>query len=496
LTFRAVGEELAAAAARDPGREAVVTPDGVLTYADLDAAASRVAAGLTAQGVRRGDRVSLLLPNSAEMCAAIYGVLRAGAAISPLNPSIKRDKLARVIAHAGAAALLTDEQHLELAQAAAGDVPVLRPSDLDGDELPAPPIDVDLAALLYTSGSTGEPKGVMLSHRNISFVVGSIVDYLEQTAEDRVLCLLPLSFGYGLYQLLASVRVGGTLVLERGLAFPGRLIQLLEDQRVTGLPGVPTIWQVMVSLEGLADRELPHLRFLTNAGAALPLSVVGQVRSTFPSARLFLMYGQTECARVAYLPPERVDQQPESVGIPIPGTEAWVARGDGSEADAGEVGELMVRGSHVMQGYWKDPEGTAERLRPGRWPWERVLATGDLFRRDEQSLLHFVARQDDIIKSRGEKVAPIEVEKVLLELDEVREAAVVGVPDVRLGEAVHAHLALRAAGALDGRAVRRHCADRLEDHMVPAAVVFHDELPRTSNGKLDRRALKDRPAGD
>jgi acyl-CoA synthetase (AMP-forming)/AMP-acid ligase II len=329
----------------------------------------------------------------------------------------------------------------------------------------------------------------MLSHRNVTFIVESIVEYLEQTAEDRVLCLLPLSFGYGLYQLLASVRVGGTLVLERGLAFPGRLIQLIEDERITGLPGVPTIWQVLVSLDGLAGRDLPDLRFLTSAGAALPVSLVHAVRRTFPRARLYNMYGQTECGRISYLPPDLVDDKPDSVGVAMPGTKAWVERPDGKEAGPGEVGELMARGGHVMHGYWNDPEATAKRLRPGRWPGERVLATGDLFRRDEAGLLYFVGRQDDIIKSRGEKVAPTEVERALDELDEVHEAVVVGVPDVRLGEAIHAHVSLYDVGALDARAIRRHCAQRLEDHMVPSQVIFHDELPRTANGKIDRRRL-------
>lgn len=495
MTYRTVGEDLAAAAARAPGHPAVVTAEETLTYADLDRAADRIAAGLCAGGVLRGDRVALLMPNGAELCASIFGVLRAGAAISPLNPTIKRDKLTHLLEHSGASVVLTDSAHSELAReavaAGSGGAAVLAPGEIEGAVLPSPPLDVDLAAVIYTSGSTGEPKGVMLSHRNIAFAIGSIVEYLEQTVEDRVLCLLPLSFGYGLYQLLASVRVGGTVVLERGLAFPGRLIQLLEDERVTGLPGVPTIWQVLTSLEGLAERELPHLRFLTNAGAGLPVPIVEKVRRTFPGAQLYLMYGQTECARISYLPPDLADRCPDSVGIPIPGTEAWVEGPAGGEAEPGEVGELMVRGGHVTHGYWNDPEATAARLRPGRWPWERTLATGDLFRRDEDGLLFFVGRQDDIIKSRGEKVAPAEVESALHELEGVHEAAVVGVPDERLGEAVHAHISLREGASLDERAVRRYCAQHLEDHMVPSVVTFHDELPRTSNGKLDRRRLAD-----
>ncbi len=343
--------------------------------------------------------------------------------------------------------------------------------------------------MLYTSGSTGEPKGVTLTHRNLAFVMGSIVSYLEMTASDRVLCVLQLSFGYGLCQLLTCVRVGATIVLEQGFAFPGRLVQLLEQHRITGLPAVPTILQVLVSLRGLADRRLPDLRFLTNAGASLPAATVSAVRRTFPGARLYLMYGLTECIRVSYLPPDRVGSAPTSSGIPIPGTHAWVAGRDGGEAKVGEVGELMVRGPHVMQGYWRDPEKTAERLRPGRWPWEPTLLTGDLFRRDDEGLLHWVGRTDDLIKCRGEKVYPREVEEVLHAVEGVREGAVVGVPDRLLGQAVHAHVAPEPGWELDQAVLRRECAERLEAHKVPQRIWVHEALPRTARGKVDRQAL-------
>jgi acyl-CoA synthetase (AMP-forming)/AMP-acid ligase II len=305
---------------------------------------------------------------------------------------------------------------------------------------------------------------------------------------DRVLCVLQLSFGYGLCQLLTCVRVGATLVLEEGFSFPGRIVQLLEDQRITGFPAVPTIFQVLVSLRGLADRELRDLRFLTNAGASLPEATVDAVRRMFPGAQLYLMYGLTECIRVSYLPPDRLDA-PTSSGIPIPGTDAWVAGVGGREAEIGEVGELMVRGPHVMHGYWRDPERTAERLRRGRWPWEPTLATGDLFLRDAEGLLHWVGRTDDLIKCRGEKVYPREVEEILHAIEGVREAAVVGVPDRLLGQAVHAHVAPEDGFELDPMALRRECAECLEVHKVPGRISVHDELPRTARGKVDRRAL-------
>ena len=424
------------------------------------------------------------------------GTLRAGAALSPLNPTIKRDRLRYVLEDVEPAAVVCDAEHAELvseAGAAAGGIPVASDVDelttADASSLPPPPLETDLAAVLYTSGSTGNPKGVTLTHRNLSFVIGSIVEYLEMSAADRVLCVLQLSFGYGLCQLLSCVRVGATLVVEPGLTFPGRLVQLLEGQRITGLPAVPTIFQVLISLRGLADRALPDLRFLTNAGASLPATTVAAVRKTFPNARFYLMYGLTECIRVSYLPPEHIDARPTSSGIPIPGTDAWVAGSDGGVAAADEIGELMVRGPHVMHGYWRDPERTAERIQPGRWPWERVLATGDLFRRDEDGYLHWVGRTDDLIKCRGEKVYPREVEEVLHAAAGVREAAVLGIPDELLGQAVHAHVAPLSGHALDEAELRRLCAERLEDHKVPQRVFVHEALPRTPRGKVDRQAL-------
>lgn len=493
-----LGGDLRASAIRHPDKDAIVARERTLTYRELDEAADRVARGLAHLGVRRGDRVAIVLPNGAEAAMAIYGVLRAGAAFSPLNPTIKEDKLAYVLGNSGASAVICDADRSGVVEAAVGhgkQIPVV--SDVDGlapeGESPQEPVSVDLAGLIYTSGSTGDPKGVTLTHANMAFAADSIVEYLEMNDDDRVLCVLPLSFDYGLFQLLMCVRVAATLVLEPGFTFPGRVVQLLEEQEITGLPGVPTVFQVLTGLKGLAERELPHLRYLSNTGAALPAESIEAIRATFPKARLYSMYGLTECKRVSYLPPEQLEHRITSVGIPIPGTEAWIEDDEGRVAGPGEVGELMVRGAHVMQGYWNDPEATAERLRPGRWPWERVLATGDLFRSDDEGYLYFVGRRDDIIKSRGEKVAPREVEDVLHGVDGVREAAVVGIPDRLLGQAIHAHVAPHEGSELDPDALKRACAERLEDFMVPQQVVVHDELPRTSNGKIDRLALARSP---
>ncbi|MBS1868315.1 MAG: AMP-binding protein [Actinobacteria bacterium] len=500
-----------------PDKEALVAGDRRLTFAELDAAASALAARLHALGVQRGERVAILLPNGVEAAIAIYGTLRAGAAFVPLNPTIKADKLAYVLRDCEATAIVTDDQLAPLADEARAHAPSARhtlraeqaadargtrscaaasvswPGSARSRPAPtasagAPPISLDLAAIVYTSGSTGRPKGVTLTHANMTFAAGAIVAYLQMRAEDRVLCVVPLSFDYGLYQLLMCVRVGATLILERGFAFPGRVLELLARECVTGLPAVPTIFQVLTAALGTTP-DLPHLRFLTNTAAALAPATIEALRAAFPRARLYSMYGLTECKRVSWLPPEQLDTRPDSVGIPIPGTEAWVEDEAGDRLPPGEVGELVVRGAHVMQGYWNDADATAQRLRPGRWPWERELLTGDLFRQDADGYLCFVGRRDDILKSRGEKVAPREVEAVLHAAEGVRMAAVVGAPDRLLGEAIVAYVVPHDGATLTPAALRRHCAAHLEDYMVPARVELRDALPTTPNGKVDRRAL-------
>lgn len=489
--------DLRASAAARPAHTAIVDADQRLTYRELDERVDQLAQQLRGLGVARGDRVAVVMRNSADAAVAIYAIGRAGAAFVPLNATAKEHKLRHLLGHCEAGAVICDRGVYERVRVVSENLETLRDVIVTDEPLPAVAagsesgdvLDVDLAAIIYTSGSTGLPKGAVFLHRNMHFVAGSIVAYLGLHAEDRILCVLPLSHTYGLYQLIMTVRVGATIVLEHGMTMPGRVVEALERERITVLPGVPTVWHVLVSLQGLAERDLPHLRLLTNAGAALSASRVRDVHRTFPNALLFSMYGQTECKRVCYLPPDQIELRPDSVGVAIPGTEAWIEDERGREVAAGEIGELMVRGDHVMQGYWRDPETTARKIKPGRFPGDRVLRSGDLFRRDEDGYLYFVGRTDDIITSRGEKVAPGEIERVLYALDGVHEVAVAGVPDERLGEAVIAHVSLVAGCAHDARSLRRHCAMHLEDFMVPKRVVIHDALPKTDNGKIDRLLL-------
>lgn len=484
-----------------PERTALRSGGDALTWADFERAAGAFAAGLVEAGVRRGDRVAVALPGGIPAAVALYGTLRAGAAIVPLSPAIKRDRLAGILGDCEAAMLIcTPSVAAMVGEAPARGIAVAGSGGSPdthafGDLLSHPPLErgpsleVDLAAILYTSGSTGTPKGVTLTHRNMTFAAASIASYLEMRADDRVLSVLPLSFDYGLYQLFLCVHTGATLLLEPGVGYPGHLVSLIAEHGVTGLPGVPTLFRVLLSLSARGDGGWPGVRFLTSTAAALPPDTIQRLRARFPGARLYSMYGLTECKRVSYLPPAELDRRPGSVGVAIPGTEVWIEDEDGRRLGPGQVGELMVRGPHVMQGYWRDPAGTAERLREGRWPWERTLATGDLFRTDAAGFLYFVGRRDDLIKCRGEKVWPREVEDVLAAAPGVLNAAVVGVPDGLQGQAVWAHVSPRPGARLQAHELHQFCLDRLESHLVPTRIVIHQELPMSPNGKIDRRAL-------
>ena len=479
---------------RFPGKTAVVCDGERLTYGELADRAAGIARELKGRGLRRGERVILLLHNSADAVAAVFGVLAAGGVFSVVNPGTKADKLAYILNNARASALVTEPRLLAVAKEAASRAPsvtamLVAPLAFSDAQRPLGGIDLDLAMIVYTSGSTGFPKGVMMTHANIDAAAASITTYLEGTADDVVLSVLPMAFDYGLYQALMCARLGATLVLEKSFTYPAVVLDKLRSEKVTGFPLVPTLAAMLLQMRDLRPGLVPGLRYLTNTAAALPPAHIPRLRSLFPQAKLYSMYGITECKRCTYLPPQQLDTRPASVGIPIPGTEAYVVDEAGERVPPGTVGELVIRGPHVMKGYWENEEATRRALRPGPYPWESVLHTGDLFKSDAEGYLYFVARMDDIIKTRGEKVSPREVENCLYEIPGVREAAVVGVPDAVLGSAIKAVIAADPQSGLAERDVIRHCAARLEDFMVPKYVEFRGELPKSENGKIVRRLI-------
>ena len=499
-----VEDFLRTSASRFGDRIALVAGERRLTYRELDELSDRLASVLCARGVLRGDRVLVFMENGWEAAVSIFGILKAGAVFSVINPMTKADKLAFVMGDCRSAAIITQAKLAAVASAAmaksggvhlaivCGEADCLPgalsfAACLAADAFPVAHggIDMDLAMLIYTSGSTGRPKGVMMAHRNADAASLSVIGHLRSTADDIVLSVLPLSFNYGLYQLLMTMRVGGTLILEKSFAFPLAVFETMRRERVTCFPLVPTIAAMIYQIRSLQPGILPDLRRITNTAAPLPEPHIRRLLDLFPGVRIHSMYGLTECKRCTGLPPEDIERRPGSVGMAIPNTEVFIVDEDGAPVAPGETGELIVRGPHVMMGYWGDEEATNAALKPGPNPWERVLHTGDLFRADAEGYLYFVGRKSDIIKTCGEKVAPKEVELVLQKFPGIVEALVVGVPDPILGHAVRA-LVVASDPDLLARDVIRHCAASLEDYMVPKSVEFCSELPKTDTGKISR----------
>lgn len=509
-------------AERYPEKTALICGSRRATYAEVNAGANALAHAFQSLALQRRERVAMYLDNSVECVQGIFAAMKAGGVFLVINPQVKGDKLAFILNDCNVRILVTAQRNLRAVEAdlaACGDLRHVVVADAIesavagefvslhsagkgmhsiGGLIQASPrtppananISLDLASLIYTSGSTGSPKGVMLTHLNMVTAVTSLTTYLRNLPDDIILSPLPLSFDYGLYQVLMAFSFGGTVVLEKQFMYPQTYIDLVRNERVTGLPIVPTITAILLNLKELLPNDFTSVRYVTNTAQALPVHHIRRLRQVMPQARIYSMYGLTECKRVAYLPPELIDQKPTSVGIAIPNTEVWIEDDAGNVITApGVAGELIVRGAHVMSGYWNRPEETVKYLRPGRHPYERELRTGDLFRQDEDGHLYFVSRRDDMIKTAGERVGPREVENVLYELEGVSEAAVIGVPDKILGNAIKAFLVLRDGAALGATDVIKHCQHRLEKCMVPKYVVFVADLPKTTTGKINKQGL-------
>ena len=504
-------QDFDASLARQPEKTALVCGAERYSYSELDRRVGALAAALQAAGVQRGERIAIFLDNTIEFVASVFAALRIGAVFMPINPLTKEGKLAYMLADSRASALLTSDVLAQVWAPALGQVSYVRiafvssaPSDgADARIRPWPQnesrrvysirdpgtIDQDLASIMYTSGSTGFPKGVMLTHLNMVSAARSVSSYLGLRDSDIIMCALPLAFDYGLYQVLMAFRLGSTIVLERNFSFPVKVLERMAAERVTVFPGVPTMFALLMALKDLSHVDLRALRMITNTAAALSEVHLRELRALFPQASMYSMYGLTECKRVTYLPPEQLDIRPTSVGRGMPNEEVWLVDDDGRRLPNGSTGELVIRGSNVMRGYWEKPRETAERLKPGPIPGEMILYSGDLFRTDEEGWLYFVARRDDIIKSRGEKVSPREVENAIHALEGVYEVAVVGVPDELLGQAVKAFITLKPSAQLTERDVIRHCLSKLEGFMAPKHVQFVDALPTTDTGKIKKTGL-------
>ena len=495
---------------RSPRKCALVCGARRLSYSELMNQVDLLAQALRARNVRSGDRVVLFLDNSIEMVSGLYAVLSLGAVAVPVNPLTKPGKLAHLLEDSGAIAMLTQGSLAPAWREALAHAPLVQTCWLssasavsdDPRVVPWPEASVAnapnaadadgsaLAAIIYTSGTTGAPKGVMLTHHNMLSAARSVNAYLAMNEHDVILSALPMAFSYGLYQVLIGLAVGATVVLERNFSFPAKVLEVMATERATVFPGVPTMFAQWMGMKSLDRYPLDALRLVTSAAAPLPPAQIAWLRASFPQAQLYSMYGQTECKRISYLPPEQLDIRPDSVGRGIPNQALWLVDERGRRLPNGSTGELAVHGPHVMQGYWRKPEETAQRLKRCPETGETVLHTGDIFRTDADGWLYFVARRDDIIKSRGEKVSPREVENALHAIEGVCEAAVIGVPDPALGEAVKAYVTLQPGVQLTERDLIKHCLARLESYMVPKYVEIVPALPKTDSGKITKAPLR------
>lgn len=513
-------ELIAGSAARAPSSEALRDGNGTCTYEALEARADRFAHGLAAAGLDRSGRVAVYAEKSIDAVVALLGASRAGGVIVPVNPLLRPEQVAYILRDCNVAVLATTTPRLSGLLPVLPSCPDLRQVvTLDSRPAPALPpaagfhvesmesvlaidaraalhrvIDADMAAILYTSGSTGSPKGVVLSHRNIVAGAESVASYLENTAQDRILAALPLSFDYGLSQLTTAFLVGATVVLHNHL-LPAETIRVMARERITGLAGVPPLWMQLAGLDW-PETIGEHLRYFTNSGGAMPTHTLALLRERAPRALPYLMYGLTEAFRSTYLPPAELERRPTSIGKAIPNAEVTVVREDGSECDVDEPGELVHRGALVAMGYWNDEARTRERFRPtpGRQAGlvlpEYAVWSGDTVRRDTEGFLYFVGRRDEMIKTSGYRVSPTEIEEGVFRTGLVAEVAAFGVRHPMLGQAIVV-VAKPADGAdADTQVLLAACKAHLPMYMLPAQVEWSPSaLPRNANGKIDRRAL-------
>lgn len=496
-----------------PERQALSYQGVGLNYAALAQLVRQACHAWLQHGLQRGERLAVFVEKREEAVVAMFGAAAAGGVFVPVNPVLKPDQVAYILADCNVRILVTTRERLLLLAEVLAHCPDLRTVVVIGgmEGLPALPavqmlawrqsittamptkphfcIDNDVAAILYTSGSTGKPKGVVVSHRNLVTGALSVSGYLRNTAEDRILCVLPLSFDYGLSQLTTAFAVGACAVLLNHLVLR-EIVEAVDHERITGLAGVPPLW---IQLAELHWRRPRRLRYITSSGGVMPQHIIQVLREALPQVEIYLMYGLTEAFRSTYLAPDQVDAHPDSIGKAIASAEILVLRSDGTQCAPNEPGELVHRGALVTQGYWNDVARTAERYRPlparlsGQTIPEIAVWSGDTVRQDEEGYLYFICRSDDMIKTSGYRVSPGEVEEVVYATGLVTEVAALGLPHPALGQAI----ALVAVGlGVEAGDLLAACKRALPAYMVPVWVqVRNQPLPRNPNGKIDRQLL-------
>jgi len=476
-------------------RVALVHGKEKTSFADLNRRAGQIAQSLRGIGIEPGDVCAVLAKDPRDAAAAFFAALGVGATGINMNELYRSRQIEFVLTNSRARALIVNRDALDnLRRPVVSSAEIIVLEDIRDTHVDFVPVARDPTApaqITYTSGSTGQPKGVLMSHENLWAGVRVVANYLGLREDDRIAGLLPFSFVYGFNQLTTALFVGATLVVERS-ALPQDIVATLRRERVTVLATVPPLWQQLLGIAAFRDQPLDHLRIVTSAGGRLPPSSVRELRRAQPQAKLFLMYGLTEVFRSTFLPPEEVDSHPDSMGRAVPESVVYVLNEEGHQAQPGEIGELLHGGPSVGIGYLGDPEATATvfRSNPFFRPGEptRVVFSGDLVRRDEEGRLYYVGRRDRMIKTLGFRVSPDEVCDVIHASGLVAESAVVTEPDSQRGERIVACIVLRPEASLDQ--VRRFCGIELPRYMQPARYVCLTTIPRNPSGKHDLLKLK------
>jgi len=505
-----VNNFLEKSAQKYPDKPAVWFDKKWMTYSEIDIYANKVGNYLKRAGVQKGDRVALLFENSFDHIISYFAILKAGGIAVALNTDITTESLIYLLNHSDAKVIITNKRYSRYVIPALTKTPYLtevivnqsdlskyklighcNPVNLDeiySNENNSRPdvrcIDIDLEAIVYTSGSTGKPKGVTHTHLNVVSNMRSIVKYLYLTEHDRIMVILPFYYIYGKSLLLTHFLQGGSVVIDNSFAYPNVVLENMKKTDATGFAGVPSTFMILLNKSSLKKYSFPTLRYVTQAGGAMAPNIQKQVHKAFAPAKVFIMYGATEAApRLSYLDPEILPKKWGSIGKAVPNVDLFVADETGIELPQGEIGELVARGSNIMTGYWKDPEGTKEVLKNG------LYYTGDLGKMDEDSYLFVAGRTKDIIKVGGFRVSAKEIEEAILEMHEVHEVAVIGTDDNILGEAIIAYIVPRD-DSLNEKRIFKYLQKRLPSYKQPKYYVFRKNLPKNESGKIMKTILK------
>jgi acyl-CoA synthetase (AMP-forming)/AMP-acid ligase II len=442
----------------------------------------------------KGECIGLLAENSLFSVTAYLGTMHAGRVTVPLPGDVRREMLAYIVKSTSMKQIFVSRRYRAQYQ------PVLQPLGVrmiceeeplphaTGTRMPDINPHDDLASIMFTSGSTGTAKGVMVTHRNIECNSTDIIQYMELSSADRAMVVLPFHYCFGASLLHTHLTAGGSVVLNNRFMYPETVLNEMEQTLCTGIAGVPSTYQILLRRSTFRQRNLPALRWFQQAGGKLPDPFIREIRDSFKTARFFLMYGQTEAtARLSYLPPERLADKLGSIGQGLSSTRLEVLQENGRPVARGsdDIGEIVASGDNITKGYWQDEAETAKFFRNGK------LHTGDLARVDADGFIYVQDRARDFIKTGGKRVGAKELENVISELQEVIEAAVIGIPHPTLGEAIKAYLVVRRGAELSKEDVRRHIAGRLEVHKIPEFIEFTARLPKNSAGKVLKPRLRE-----